>query len=113
MVTAALLAAGAVLRGESLAIPGARSWAVLLAYGALCQALGWIVISRGIARVPASRVGLLLLVQPALTFVWDILFFGRPSTPAELAGAGLTLGAIYLGSAPAPAAPAVAAAGDG
>ncbi len=103
LVTATLLGVGARLGGERLTIPDARSWAVLLAYGALCQALGWLLISRGVARVPTSRVGLLLLVQPTLTFLWDILFFGRPASGVELVGAGLTLAAIYLGTTrPAP-----------
>jgi len=42
-------------------------------------------------------VGLILLLQPALAFVWDILFFGRPTRAVELVGAAITLGAIYLG----------------
>jgi drug/metabolite transporter (DMT)-like permease len=49
--------------------------------------------------VEASRAGLLLLLQPALTFVWDVLFFGRPTTAPEALGAALAIGAIYMGSA--------------
>ena len=70
----------------------------LAAYGVLCQGVGWIVISWAVVRVEASRVGLLLLLQPTLTFVWDILFFGRPTTTVEILGASLTLVAIYFGS---------------
>jgi drug/metabolite transporter (DMT)-like permease len=41
---------------------------------------------------------LLLLLQPTLTFIWDMIFFGRPTTVIEGAGAMLALGAIHLGS---------------
>jgi drug/metabolite transporter (DMT)-like permease len=97
-MTAAAMGVGGALQGESFRIPDGRTWLCLLAYGGLCQALGWVVISRGIAKVPASRVGLLLLLQPTLTFVWDVVLFARPTTAVEMAGALLTVGAIYLGS---------------
>jgi drug/metabolite transporter (DMT)-like permease len=99
LVTAAILAPTAVAAGESLVIPDGRTWAVLLGYGLLAHALGWAMISAGLPRVPASRAGLLLLLQPSLAFVWDIVLFDRPTTPVEAAGAIVTLGAIYLGSA--------------
>jgi drug/metabolite transporter (DMT)-like permease len=98
-VTAVILWIVAVKNGESLRIPDGQSWLVLVAYGVLCQALGWIVISRGLRTVDASRAGLLLLLQPTLTFVWDVLFFDRPTTPVEALGAVLAVGAIYMGSA--------------
>ena len=44
-----------------------------------------------------SRVGLILLLQPLLAFVWDVLFFSRSITLVELTGAILTLFGIYLG----------------
>lgn len=47
----------------------------------------------------ASHVGPVLLLQPALAFVWDILFFARPTTPLDLLGVLLTLFAIYPGVA--------------
>lgn len=99
-ITAPLLLAEGLAQGETLAVPDPQSWAALLAYGAVCQALGWILISRGLATVGASRVGLLLLLQPSLAFVWDILFFGRPTAPMEAVGAVIALAAIYLGSVP-------------
>jgi drug/metabolite transporter (DMT)-like permease len=66
--------AAAKMDGESLHIPDTQTAVVLVSYGVLCQALGWIIISRNFHRVPASRVALILLLQPALTFVWDISF---------------------------------------
>ncbi len=98
-LVAAVLAAGAVgLEGESFRIPDRWTWSVLVAYALVPQVAGWVLISRALPRVEASRAGLILLLQPSLAFVWDLLLFGRPTTPVELLGAGLTLCAIYLGA---------------
>ena len=45
-----------------------------------------------------TEAGLALLLQPTLSFVWDVLFFGRPMQAIEIAGAAIALVAIYLGS---------------
>jgi drug/metabolite transporter (DMT)-like permease len=97
LVTAVLLTMVAGITGESLRIPDGHTLLVLVAYGVLCQALGWIVISRTFHQVDASRAALILLLQPALTFLWDIAFFGRPTTMIEAGGAALAIVAIYMG----------------
>jgi drug/metabolite transporter (DMT)-like permease len=97
-VTATLLVIIAAASGESLRIPDARSGAVLVAYGVLCQAVGWVIISRTFHLVDASRAALILLLQPILTFVWDVLLFSRPTTLLEAAGAMLAIASIYMGS---------------
>lgn len=83
--------------GESFVIPDNTSIVVLISYGVVCQVGGWVVISMGIPLVEASRIGLILLLQPALALVWDITFFGRPITAVEIAGAIIALTAIYMG----------------
>lgn len=93
-----LLGIATPLQGESLAVPDATTWLILAAYGFVPQMLGWVLVARGIAAMPASRVGLVLLLQPTLAFVWDVLLLGRPTTALEAAGAGLALCAIYLGA---------------
>lgn len=85
------------LQGESFRIPDALSWTSMLAYGILCHAMGWILISHGLVKVEASRAGLLLLLQPTLAFIWDGLFFARPTGIMDVSGALLALVAIYLG----------------
>ncbi|MCA1799611.1 MAG: DMT family transporter [Xanthomonadaceae bacterium] len=94
---AALLAVAVVVEGASFRIPTVRDGALLLGYGVVCQALGWLLISRGINTVPAYVVGLVLLLQPTLAFLWDVLFFARRFTIAEAVGAAIVLAAIYLG----------------
>jgi len=83
---------------EGFGIPDLQSWLSLVAYGIAGQVLGWVFISRGLPMVNASRAGLILLLQPTLAFLWDILLFQRPITPRETSGAILALVAIYLGT---------------
>lgn len=97
-VSALLMGLGGLASGESFRIPDRASWLAMLGYGILCQACGWILISHALTRVPASRAGLILLLQPTLAFIWDILFFHRPTRTTDLIGAALALTAIYLGS---------------
>jgi drug/metabolite transporter (DMT)-like permease len=94
----AVAAAGEVrLSGESFGIPDWSSVLALIAYGVLCSGLGWSFISRGLPHMPASRAGLVLILQPALAFIWDVLLFARPTSLVDVAGACVTLAAIYLG----------------
>lgn len=98
LCTAALLAVISVSMDESLIVPDPRSNLLLLIYGAGCQGLGWYLISSGLPLVPASRAGLIILIQPALSFVWDIIFLNRQTGVIGYLGAALALGAICLGS---------------
>jgi len=97
-VAAACLAAIVALRGEGFGIPEGGTAVTLVAYGLVGQVLGWVLISAGVSGLEASRLGLLLLLQPSLAFVWDMLFFGRPTTALDVVGVALALAAIYLGA---------------
>lgn len=94
---AAVIGVGLLVRGESFAIADGASAGYLLAYGVLCQGGGWLLLSSGLPRLPASIGGLVMLTQPTLAFIWDILFFGRATGPLGMVGAGLALFAIWLG----------------
>ena len=98
LLTAGIMGPGAWAQGEGFGIPDLRSWGALLGYGLIPQVLGWFFISAGIAKIDASRAGLLLLLQPTLAFVWDILFFARPTGLMEMLGALVALFSIYLGT---------------
>lgn len=95
--TAIFLAAEVWHEGDTFAIPDARSFFSLSAYGVFSQAIGWIMISRGLRNVRASVAGLLLLLQPSLAFVWDMLFFDRTAGGGSVTGAALAIAAIYMG----------------
>ncbi|MFP4284791.1 MAG: EamA family transporter, partial [Desulfovermiculus sp.] len=85
------------LAGESFSIPDETSLAALAGYGFFSQMVGWILISTALPRVQVSLAGLIILLQPSLAFIWDILFFARPTGTVEVIGAGIALTAIYLG----------------
>ncbi len=96
--SALLLGLAAVSEGESLAIPGLVDAAWLLCYGLFSQCLGVLLIASSLRRVSTTEVGIALLLQPTLSFCWDVLFFSRQMTVVELVGAAIALIAIYLGS---------------
>jgi len=97
-VTAIILAGLAWLQNESLSIPDLQTAFYLILYATFSQVLGWIFIINGLGFIRTSMAGLLLLLQPSLAFVWDILLFDKVTTAVSLTGTIITLGAIYLGS---------------
>ena len=98
LMTALLLAVTAGVEGESLAIVSLSDGLWLSAYAVLAHILGWLMIASSLSHVPAALVGLSLLLQPLLSFIWDVLFFGREVSSREATGAAIALAAIYLGS---------------
>jgi drug/metabolite transporter (DMT)-like permease len=96
-VAAIMLGIVSWFEGGSLVIPDRETLFSLLAYGVLCQVGGWVLISKGMPRVNPSFAGLLLLTQPTLSFIWDILIFHRETSALGGIGAIMTLTAIYLG----------------
>lgn len=98
LVCTALLLLIAQVEGVSLAIPDASDIKWLLGYGILSHSFGALFLASSLPHVSTTEAGLALLLQPTLSFVWDVLFFGRPMQPIEIAGAAIALFAIYLGS---------------
>ena len=98
--SAVILGLSATVEGVSLAIPTLSDATWLLAYGLLSHCLGLLLIASSLPKVSTTEAGLALLLQPTLSFVWDVVFFARPMTAMEIAGAAIALGAIYLGSRP-------------
>lgn len=84
--------------GEEFVIPDTGSLIYLIMYGVICQVIAWLLISSGLPQVDPIRVGLILLLQPAGAFIWDIFIFSLPLTWITFLGVIITLGAIYLGS---------------
>lgn len=101
LLTAAMLGVTALLEGESLVINSLSDVGWLVGYGLLSHSLGWLFIASSLPQVTAVEAGLALMLQPTLSFGWDVLFFDRPMTSVELVGAVIALVAIFLGSRPA------------
>jgi len=101
------LIAGLVLLGisgtESTSILPAswQAWTLVVLLALLAQALGWWTISRSLPRVGGAVGGLVLLLQPVLATIWGVLIFAETLAPLQIAGAAITLVAVYQGSAKA------------
>jgi drug/metabolite transporter (DMT)-like permease len=97
--TAVFLAVEVVHHNDSFRIPDLQSLFSLAALGLLSHALGWMLIANALPKIRTSFSGLILLLQPALAFVWDVLFFQRTTSVVNWLGVLIALTAIYLGLA--------------
>ncbi|MCO4811332.1 MAG: DMT family transporter [Gammaproteobacteria bacterium] len=98
LLAAAVLGMAALVEGESLAVGTSGDVVWLACYGILSHGLGMLFITSSLPHVTTTQAGLALLLQPTLSFVWDVVFFARPMSPRELLGAIVALFAIYLGA---------------
>lgn len=108
LLCATVLAVAVVVEGSSFVLPDAQSVSSLLGLAFFGQVFGWVLLTRAMPQLPASLIGLLLLLQPALSFVFDVLLFARPTRATDWIGVGLSLFGIFVGSyrkAPPPPAP--------
>jgi len=85
------------ISGDTFLIPNLKSLLALLGLGLFSQTFGWLLISNALPKIPTSLAGLVLLLQPSLSFVWDVLFFDRPTSLVNWLGVSITLAAIYMG----------------
>jgi drug/metabolite transporter (DMT)-like permease len=99
LLCALILALVVVAEGDSFVIPDAKSLSALLSLALFGQVLGWLLIARAMPQLPASLVGLLLLLQPGLSFVLDVILFGRPTAALDWVGLGVSLAGIFLAGA--------------
>ena len=95
---AIMLGGTALLEGQTLAIASSGDLAWLICYGVLSHGLGMLFITSSLPHVTPTQAGVALLLQPTLSFVWDVAFFARPMSVREFLGAAIALAAIYLGS---------------
>jgi drug/metabolite transporter (DMT)-like permease len=98
LLCAGILFAVVLAEGDSLRIPDLQSWGALLGVALTGQVLGWVLIARAMPHLPTSLVGLLLLLQPSLSFVFDVLLFARPTVAFDWLGLGLSLVGIFVAS---------------
>lgn len=96
VMCAAILALVVFFESSSLVVPDLTAWVSILMLGIFCQVIGWVLITKTMPSLPTSVVGLLLLLQPAMSMVWDVLFFSRPTGLSDVLGLLLVLCGIYL-----------------
>ena len=98
LLCAGILALMTAADGEAFAIPDMQTLLALVALGLVGQCLGWVLISRAMPQLPTSLVGLLLLLQPVLAFLMDVVLFHRVTRSVEWVGLALSLCGIFVGS---------------
>lgn len=96
--TGTLLLLAALVEGNPLPPPTVGNWLLLAGLALVPQVLGWMAITSGLHEVPAARGALVLLVQPTLATVWGVVFFGEMLSALQIAGAFITLAAVYVGA---------------
>ena len=82
--------------GEAFAPPSLRSWGVLLALAAFGHCLSWVLISRAMGVLPVALAGLLLLAQPIVAYLLDVVFLDVTITPRQWAGLAVSLAGIFV-----------------
>ena len=94
--TALLLGIVVRVEGHSFAIPDLRTLAILLALAGIGHCLAWSLISRAMARLPVTLIGLLLLLQPLIAFLLDVLVLHHDASGREWLGLGVALAGIFV-----------------
>jgi len=79
--------------GAGLPSAGAVDWALLGYLGVVQIGVAYLLVTRGLGRVPALEASLLVLAEPALNPVWAWLVHGERPAPLALAGGALILAA--------------------
>ena len=97
LASAGLLGGAVGVGADTFRIPNWQSGVSLLALGLFSQTIGWLLITASLPKVRPSTAGLMLLLQPALAFVWDVLFFDRLTSWSNWIGVSITLLAVNLG----------------
>lgn len=95
--TAVFLGIYMLMSRQTLLIADLPSLFSLLSLGFFSQCLGWLLIATSLPHTNTTSAGLILLLQPSLAFLWDVLFFARPTSWVNWLGVAITLVAIYMG----------------
>ncbi len=98
LMVSVILAFTVFFENESLIISGINDYLILLMYGIGSHAIGGIMIASALVRVTTTEIGIALLLQPTLSFIWEILFFNRSFTMIESVGVIIVLYSIFLSS---------------
>lgn len=83
--------------GKSFVIPDVKTLSILAGLGIVCQSFGWLLLSQGLPLLSPFRAGLIMLTQPALSYLWDLLFYGGASGLTNIVGAVIAIAAIGMG----------------
>ncbi len=83
--------------GLSFRIPDVRTGVILAVLGIFCQSMGWLLLSLGLPHLSPFRAGMVMLTQPAFSYLWDCLVYGTAVQPLNILGAIIAIAAIGMG----------------
>ena len=86
LISAALLFLFSFFEQASLEIASTRDLIWMICYGLFSHVLGWFFILNGLQNLSTVSAGIILLTQPLLSYVWDILIFQKVILPIEYFG---------------------------
>jgi drug/metabolite transporter (DMT)-like permease len=75
---------------------GWHVWVAVAASGLLCTAAATLLWNWGIHRVPASRAGVFLNIEPALGSILGVTLLGEHLGPGSYLGGALIIGAVIV-----------------
>jgi drug/metabolite transporter (DMT)-like permease len=81
-----------------LGAPSVSDWSIVVYLGVIQIALAYLLVTRGLAVIPALEASLILLVEPVLNPVWAWLVHGERPGPWAVAGGAVILGATTIKS---------------
>ena len=76
--------------------PGWPAWGYLLLLAWSSQALGWLLISITLPRLPAALTSVLLTAQPVLTVLFAWAIFDESPSPLQLGGVALVVCGLLI-----------------
>ncbi len=84
--------------GFELTIPDVNTLVGLLIYAVVIHIFGWILLSDSIRHVPLSLTGLVMLLEPTVALLLDVVVLDKTILLMQWLGAFITITAIYLGT---------------
>lgn len=82
--------------GASFVLPSWKAFGILFALAMFGHCLSWILISRSIQVLSVAMVGLLLLFQPMVAYLLDVVLLDHPTSPRQWAGLLVTMAGIFV-----------------
>lgn len=79
----------ATVTGQFMFVTDIRTHVFMFMGGVFTDMLGTVFMFKGVRKVGASKAAFLSVLEPGLSFVWDILFFGTKFNTTSLLGIAL------------------------
>ena len=86
LISAGLLFLFSIIEQVPLEIKSSSELIWMICYGLFSHVIGWFFILNGLQKISAVTAGIILLTQPILSYVWDIIIFKKVILPIEYFG---------------------------